>query len=69
MDTTTKQKRNYDNKRRVAFALLRQLGKVTIKTQPVYEVRVPKSILRIPMLKRQVLRALKTVGLSKENLK
>lgn len=68
-EATDQKKRNYNNVRRMAMCLLRQLGTVTIKTQPVYVVRIPKAILRVPSLRRQVHRALKTVGLSKENLK
>ena len=55
------EKREYNNKRRVALALLRQLGTVRrIQTVETF-VRIPKAILKIPALRRQVKKALRTL--------
>ena len=57
-----KTREHYDNRRRIAMALLRQLGTVKRVELVEYIVKVPKAILKIPALRRQVRKALKTLG-------
>jgi hypothetical protein len=56
----TKQ-REYNNRRRVAMALLRQLGTVRRVETIEYVVKIPKAVTRIPALRRQVKKALRTL--------
>ena len=55
-------KRNYDNRRRLALALLRQLGTVKKTVTTTYTVHIPKAVLSVPALKRQVRKATKVLG-------
>jgi hypothetical protein len=55
-------KRNYNNKRRVALALLRQLGTVKKTVTVTYRVSIPQAVLNIPALKRQVKKAARALG-------
>lgn len=57
----TKTREHYDNRRRIAMALLRQLGTVKRVESIEYIVSVPKAILKIPALRRQVRKALRTL--------
>jgi len=56
-----KETKTYDNRRRVAMALLRQLGTVRRMVTTEYVVKIPKAITRIPSLRRQVKKALRTL--------
>jgi hypothetical protein len=58
----TKTREHYDNRRRIAMALLRQLGTVKRVESIEYIVSVPKAILKIPALRRQVRKALRTLN-------
>ena len=62
MDKEKKKREHYDNRRRIAMALLRQLGTVKRVESVEYIVKMPKAILRIPALGRQVRKALRILG-------